>query len=317
MLHEFIAKNDHPFIQELRRSCRNIDIEERFDLLFSRPLGLLCAWLAMKLVLKPVHVSLLAMLTGVASGILLYWRDHFTLAVWASGLLLLSGVLDSADGQLARLTGKQSQWGRIVDGIMDNIVFQFVFWGGSLSLLSVYGPWVIGLGCLSGGLFSVQALIFDFYKNEFSFYGGNHNDRNPTAEDVEGTLRTLHDRALRLYTRLHLGYVRRYRFLVTRTGSIKIAFETAYRTAKDQEMFCQQYKAIYGPYITWWALFGGMNTHRLLIVAAALLGRLDIFFIANILLTIPMGIITVCQARRDQAFLQAFRDTQPPTETIR
>ena len=57
---------------------------------------------------------MLAAVVGVAGGGCLRGRGSAWLGI---GLLVLHGIVDSADGQLARMTGQTSEFGRVLDGV--------------------------------------------------------------------------------------------------------------------------------------------------------------------------------------------------------
>src|SRR5438105_5483724 len=102
------------------------EVEGVLDLYFYRPIGFrLAEWFA-QLKMTPATVSLLAGVSGVIAGHLYYYRD---LRVNIVGMVLhvCSNALDNADGQLARLTRRQSREGRIVDSIADHAVFASIY----------------------------------------------------------------------------------------------------------------------------------------------------------------------------------------------
>src|SRR6266550_3975985 len=72
--------------------------------------------------MTPAAVTLLAGICGIIAGHLYYYRD---LRINIAGMVLhvCSNVLDNADGQLARLTRRESRKGRIIDSIADHLVF--------------------------------------------------------------------------------------------------------------------------------------------------------------------------------------------------
>ena len=76
------------------------EIEELVDIYFFRRLGYLVAHAARLSRLTPNAVSIVAALVGMAGGVLLYWPR---LALAGFGLLILHGIVDSADGQLLGL----------------------------------------------------------------------------------------------------------------------------------------------------------------------------------------------------------------------
>jgi archaetidylinositol phosphate synthase len=68
-----------------------------------------------------------------------------------AGIFVLSMVLDRADGELARLSGKTSPWGHTYDLIADSLCDALVFVGLGIGLRgSDLGGWAIPMGLLAG-----------------------------------------------------------------------------------------------------------------------------------------------------------------------
>src|SRR3954469_4377537 len=93
---------------------KSAEIEELSDVYFFRPLGFLVARAAQAIGLTPIGVTLVGTIIGVAGGALLYDER---LGLLGFALLIVHGIVDSADGQLARLTGRTSELGHILDGV--------------------------------------------------------------------------------------------------------------------------------------------------------------------------------------------------------
>ncbi len=86
--------------------------------------------------MSPNQVTLLAMFAGVGSGVCFY------VGYWMGGALLLQlhHFLDGADGNLARLTGRCSPIGAILDRVSDQLVRLVVFLAVAVS--AGVEPWV-------------------------------------------------------------------------------------------------------------------------------------------------------------------------------
>ena len=121
--------------QEVLSSIKEMDVEETFDLYFSRFFGLFFAKWGKAMHLNPTHISFLSLSAGIPGGILLYWQSEIWIVAIGCFLISLAGVLDSADGQLARMTGSSTEFGRMVDGTIDNMVFMACYFAGFLSFL--------------------------------------------------------------------------------------------------------------------------------------------------------------------------------------
>jgi phosphatidylglycerophosphate synthase len=87
----------------------------------SRPPAALLVWLLARTRITPNQVSFLAITVAAAGAALLVaWRSWTGLV--AAGLVLqLAYVIDCADGQLARLTGRTSPVGALLDFMLDEV----------------------------------------------------------------------------------------------------------------------------------------------------------------------------------------------------
>lgn len=307
MIKEFILTNNSSFIKQLRQSIKIVEIEERMDLLIHRPIGLVMSWGAIKLGMTPLQISLLSMFTGIVAGVLYFWHFNFWMAALAGFFLVLSGILDTVDGQVARLTGQSSQFGMVIDGTIDNVVFVAAYTGAALPYWSEYQWYGVGVVIVSGFLHSLQSLVFDYYKNEFSFlYAEQKHYRNPETEETKVQLQNAKGFLEKLLRAFYLDYVRKQNWLTTRKGTIKQRFETLATNPETKDQFKQEYKKTFSPYMTFWALFGGSNTHRTLIIIACLFAAFDMYLYINIALTLPVILLTFLQARADRKFLSRF-----------
>ena len=108
------------FKELLAASIKSKDTEERLDMLFNRPVGLVMALAGKRLGIHPNAITAVSVVLGVAAAWMFYHTDltHNLLGVV---LLMLANFCDSADGQLARLTGKKTLVGRVIDGFAGDI----------------------------------------------------------------------------------------------------------------------------------------------------------------------------------------------------
>jgi len=129
----------------------------------------------------------LSLVTGTAAALCFVSTDRT--AVWTGiGLMLLYGVLDCADGQLARARGTSSRLGRILDGSSDYVV-------GLLSTATLgWHQWQLegglGLGAVLLGMsaFGVQAVAFDKFKNRWLALAKGDFQEGEDLEETEAEL---------------------------------------------------------------------------------------------------------------------------------
>jgi phosphatidylglycerophosphate synthase len=142
------------------------EIEELADIYFFRPLGFVVALAAERLGLSPTHVTFIGLAIGIFAGALFY---DDSLGLLAFALLILHSVVDSADGQLARMTGRTTEFGRFVDGVSGYtthaaiyaaIMAQVLARGGSLAIVGVAG--------LAAVANIVHAQLYDYFRTSYA-----------------------------------------------------------------------------------------------------------------------------------------------------
>ena len=110
--------------EKYKATLKSTETEDWLDLHVIRPFCYYCAVFFAKFDIHPNTVTIWSMIVGAASAIFFgcgsfYYGGTMGLVynVIAIVLLMIDDVLDCTDGQLARLTGKKSRIGRILDGV--------------------------------------------------------------------------------------------------------------------------------------------------------------------------------------------------------
>lgn len=293
--------------KEVISSVRLVDVEERFDLVFSRPAGLLFARLAARLSCTPTQVSVASMLIGVLGGVLFLWQDHWQIAWIAAFLVVLAGVLDSSDGQLARMTGQSSELGRIIDGIADNLVFISMYLFSAFYLFDEYGPWIsLGLGSLAGAAHSWKSAVYEFHKQEYFYYvGGFKSSRIPFAKEVSETYKrdTLFQKFI--YA-VYYDYCKKQEKNAFRSPDIRVRFDQLAYDPSTRTRFVAQYASLNKSMLFWWAWVGGSNIQRNAMIIAMLLNMVEFYFLLNALSMIVHWWVGAKQISADRTILQNF-----------
>lgn len=111
---------------EYKATLKSSDTEEHIDLCFYRPIGFMWALLFKSLHCTPNVVTIISIFFGVACGFLIYPADY-GLNLLAILMLIIANSLDSADGQLARMTKQYSRLGRILDGMAGDLWFISIY----------------------------------------------------------------------------------------------------------------------------------------------------------------------------------------------
>src|SRR5438093_6262146 len=146
------------------------EAEGVLDLYFYRPIGLRLAQVFAKINVTPAGVSLLGGFVGVIAGHLYFYRD---LGVNFGGMALhvFANALDNADGQLARLTRRESRMGRIIDSLADHLIFLSIYFHLALRC-SIEGasPLVWLLAVTAGISHGLQGAAADYYRTTYLYF---------------------------------------------------------------------------------------------------------------------------------------------------
>lgn len=154
----------------LSSTFKSLDTEENIDIYFYRPIGYQWAKFFNYFNIHPNVITILSIFIGAAAGICFYFQDFQTnlLGVF---LLIWANSYDSADGQLARMTGKKTQWGRILDGFAGDVWFFAIYAAICLRLMPIFGYWIWLVALVTGGYFHArQCQLADYYRNIHLFF---------------------------------------------------------------------------------------------------------------------------------------------------
>ncbi len=105
-------------------TLKSSETEDWLDLHVIRPFCYYCALAFAKFDVHPNTVTIWSMIIGAASAVFFACGSFYYSGMWGLGmnlvailLLMIADIFDCTDGQLARMTGKKSRLGRILDGV--------------------------------------------------------------------------------------------------------------------------------------------------------------------------------------------------------
>ncbi|MDR2139037.1 MAG: CDP-alcohol phosphatidyltransferase family protein [Tannerella sp.] len=150
--------------KEIESTLKSMDTEEFIDLHFYRPVGYHWALFFNRLGVSPNTVTVISIIIGIAAGVCFYFPG---LRMTLLGMLLLvwANSYDSADGQLARMTGRNTPLGRILDGASGELWFTSIYAAICFRLMPLWGSWIWLLAAVAGFCHSRQAAMADYYRN--------------------------------------------------------------------------------------------------------------------------------------------------------
>ena len=166
----------------LESTLKSADTEETIDIYFYRPIGFQWALLCRRLGITPNPVTIASIFIGIAAGIL-FCPEKLSTNIIGMLLLMLANSLDSADGQLARMTNNRSRLGRLLDGAAGAIWFFTIHCALALRLQNDGWPWTVWiLSMVSLLAHMTQAQQADYYRNIHLFFikgeGGSEQDNS-------------------------------------------------------------------------------------------------------------------------------------------
>ena len=144
-----------------RAPGRPVEIEDPSNLYLVHPLSrALAGWLApTPITPNMVSVGSVALAAGGAASYLLLTPPW---GAWAGLALLFAWhVLDGADGELARRTGRASPIGELVDGVCDHVSQACLYVAFALMVQPSLGGWAWGLAAAAAASHFVQANAYE------------------------------------------------------------------------------------------------------------------------------------------------------------
>jgi phosphatidylglycerophosphate synthase len=271
------------------------EIEELADVYFFRPLGFIVARLAAAVRLTPTQVTVLGALIGIAGGALLYEER---LGFYAFGLLIIHGIIDSADGQLARLTGQVTELGRVLDGGAGYLTHAAIYLGIAGGAIHGGGSGVILIWmALAGIANALQAQMYEYHRHDYAMIAVRGLvPRSDPAKVTQGWMKSLYAWYL-ITARMLSGLHVEVESLIAARSAAGVVREDDRARYRD---------CFYGP-IRGWNLLGD-NTRFYAIGVLVWLGRIDLFF-AFVLLPMNLALIALWlwQRTADRRFLASLR----------
>jgi hypothetical protein len=247
------------------------EVEGVFDLYFYRPIGFWLARFFARLGMMPAGVSLLAGIFGVVAGHLYYYRD---LSINVAGMVLqvCANAFDNADGQLARMTHRESREGRIIDSIADHLVFVSVYVHLTLRyLFEGSSPAICLLGLAAGISHALQGAAADYYRSTYLYFvTAGARTGVDSSSGVRSDFRKLTWRQApwhKLLLALYLNFTRQQEMLAPRLKMLRDVVGQLFQ-GKIPDWLRTRYRDLAGPMLKWWGLL--MTNIRMLVLFALL-----------------------------------------------
>ena len=235
---------------------RTTEIEEITNLYFIHPLaGRLVPFFA-RLRIPPNAVSMTGMLFGILAAFAYYRYADVRFAITGFVLMIAWHVMDGADGQLARFTHSYSYFGKVLDGISDNVTFLAVYSALAIALSHEYGGWMYALVALSAVCHAIQSASYEAQRQEYEYLGRGKKPQEPPPRnsserngDGPPVIRWLFDFLHRLFFNglsfPTAGITRKFRETIAATLRQEPGRETLIR---------ERYREILAPQLRHWSI---------------------------------------------------------------
>lgn len=285
------------------------DTEELIDRLFFRPAGYGIAVISKKLKITPNALTIISIILGMLAGHLYYYKS-----IWinAAGILIyiFADVLDSADGQLARITNNTSKTGRIFDGVATNLISISIYFHLCLRSLSSDLGWTIFIfGAIAGASHVMQAATADFYRHAYLYIVcGKEKSDLDSSKDIQEQINNLSWKGNyidKFFLIVYLDYTRRQE-LVSRKfleliNYIRVNYETIPDWLSDEYRTAFRKMNKYYNFLT-------VNSRTAAVAAAVLLNIPVLYFLFEIFIMNPVVIfVWTVQMKKSKKLLDKIK----------
>ncbi len=302
----------------IEASFKSKETEEFLDIYFNRPIGYAWAMFFKRLKVHPNVVTIVSIILGMGAGVCFYYPD-LTHTLAGIFLLIWANHYDSADGQLARLTGQKTQWGRMLDGFAGDLWFFTIYAAICLRLTNVPMPFHIGGGMRWGLVIwivaiysgtichSRQSMLADYYRNIHLYFlkgrSGSELDNFRQQDEVFRSTPWKGNFWWKIFLHFYRNYTRKQERLTP-------AFQRFYAMVRQQygedipQALRDEFLAASRPLMKY-ANILTFNTRAIVLYVTLLMGEPWLYFFFEILV---MSLLYVYMHRRHEALCSRLYD---------
>jgi len=264
----------------IETTYKSQDLEGIVDLFFYRRVGFHLARFFARLNFTPTAVSLIGGVFGIIAGHLYFYR---VLVLNLAGMFLhvVANIFDNADGQLARMTDRRSRFGRVIDSVVDHLIWVGIYVHLALRCALNGSLLEVGLLAAAAGLsHGLQGAAADYHRNGYLYFV---KGRSRSALDSSHRLRIEFQRVRwteepwrKILLALYLNFTWQQELLAPGLQRLRQATEHLF-PAETPSWLRNRYRDFAQPVLRWWRLLM-TNTRMLLLFSLLLAGHLIWFF---------------------------------------
>jgi CDP-alcohol phosphatidyltransferase len=274
-----MPEHDDESHSRLEATYKAREVEGILDLYFYRPIGFQLAESFQKFKVTPATVTWLAGFFGIVAGHLYFYRN-LRVNILGMALHVCANALDNADGQLARLTHRETREGRIIDSIADHLVFFSVYLHLTLRyFLAGASPAIFLLALAAGISHALQGAAADYYRSTYLYFR-----TTPAVPQLDSSSRLrADDRELswhreprrKLLLGLYLNFTRQQEILAPHLKKLRDLIGQLFQ-GEIPNWLRTRYRNLASPDLKWWGLL--MTNTRMLALFAFLLIGVPIYY---------------------------------------
>jgi len=249
--------------------------------------------------IKPNTVSLIGMGCGILAGLAYDHYEYRAAVIIGFCLMVAWHVMDGADGQLARLTNTQSEFGKVMDGICDYVTFTAVYVGLAVAMANHDGARVVlPVVLIAGVCHAAQAAAYEAQRQDYVFWAWGRGNPPQALRQVDrnGKAPGLFALLLRIYEKLQ-------GLMGNDTGLDRALHEKLSANPAASATIRARYSARFAPAIRHWSILSS-NYRTLGIFICAFLRLPLLYFVFEIFgFSVILFILARQQTRRAAAFI--------------
>jgi hypothetical protein len=284
------------------------EVEGVLDLYFYRPIGFRLAEFFAQFKMTPAAVSSLAGACGILAGHLYFYHD-LRVNVVGMALHVCANTLDNADGQLARLTHRESREGRIIDSVADHLVFVSIYVHLTLRyLLECSSPAICFLGLAAGISHALQGAAADYYRSTYLYFVTGVRASVDSSSELRSDYRKLRWRQRpwsKLLLALYLNFTRQQEMLAPDLKKLRGTSSEVFH-GQIPGWLRERYRSSARPMFKWWGLL--MTNARMFVLFVFLFVGQPVyyFWVELIPLNLLFAYLIIRQEKMAESLLKAL-----------
>jgi len=302
-----IVERREPPRSRVEATYKARDVEGVLDLYFYRPIGLRLAQFFERLKMTPANVTFFAGLSGVIAGHLYYYRD-LRINIVGMAFQVCANALDNADGQLARLTHRESREGRIIDSIADHLGFVSVYVHLTLRYLFEGSSPAVCLLAIGAGLsHALQGAAADYYRSTYLYFA--NNEAQIGLDSVSGLRSDYGELSWRskpwnkFLLALYLNFTRQQELLSPHLQRLRGMVGQLFH-GEIPSWLRTRYRNLAGPMLKWWGLLM-TNTRMLVLFALLFIGQPIYYFWFEL---VPLNLLFIYLIIRQEKLAEPLQE---------